>query len=364
MLDMLKGLWGSIKEPATFSEYVTQQFGRGLFAGGPVRADILKLVPQWLSRMGRCERLRAAALKEQGLHVPSVLFMAITGRCNYRCRHCYTQRYAKQDMALPLARRILTQGRELGIGLIVVSGGEPLLHRDFFQIPSGMLDVPFLVFSNGSLVPAFLDDGLATPNMLWLISVDGPREFNDARRGEGSYDTALRAMAALRERRIPFGFSATVSGGNVAAATDPEFVRSLAAEGCRSGFFLEQIPSPPVEPPLPDQIEAGLARCRQECSVPIVGFPADEVRFGGCQAGGNGIAHVSPDGYLEPCPAARLAADNLREVPFADAVAKPFFKEFRDLKERFSHENGSCSYSGHEETFEQALARLGAHSTV
>ncbi len=363
MLDMLKGIWGSIKEPATFSEYVTQQLGRGLLTGGPMRADVLRLVPQWLARMARCERLRAEAREKRGLHVPSVLFVAITGRCNYRCRHCYTQRYAKEDMPLPLARRILAEARDLGVALVVVSGGEPLLHRDFFQLPAEMPDVPFIVFTNGTLVPGFLADGLATPNMLWLVSVDGPRGFNDARRGAGSYDAALRAMAALRERRIPFGFSATLSGDNVAAAT-PEFVATMATQGCRAGFFLEQIPSPPTEPPLADQIAAALARCRSEGPLPIVGFPADEVRFGGCQAGGNGIAHVSPDGYLEPCPAARLAADNLQEVPFAAAVANPFFREFRGLKDRFAREGESCSYSGHEETFEQALARLGAHPTV
>jgi len=297
--------------------------------------------------------------------VPSVLFLAVTGRCNLRCRHCYTQRYAKEHMALPLARRILAEARELGVAMIVVSGGEPLLHRDFFQIPGEMPDVPFIVFTNGALVRAFLDDGLATPNMLWVVSVDGPREWNDARRGEGSYGAALAAMDVLRESRRPFGFSVTLSGDNVAAAATPDFVGSLVARGCRSGFFLEQIPSPPTTPPLAEQIEAGLARCRAAFSIPIIGFPADELRFGGCQAGGNGIAHISPDGYLEPCPAARLAADCLQDVSLAQALSNPFFQEFRDLKDRFSEEReSSCTYSGHEETFEQALDRLGARSTV
>lgn len=364
MFDTLRGVWGALKKPATFSEYVTQQFGRGLLTGPPVSAEVYGLAATWLARMGRCERIRAAAREERGLHVPSVLFLAVTGRCNFRCRHCYTQRYAKEHMPLPLARRILAEARELGVGLIVVSGGEPLLHRDFFQIPREMPDVPFTVFTNGSLVRQFLDDGLATPNMLWLVSADGPRAWNDARRGEGSLEGAMGAMDALRERRIPFGFSVTLSGDNVAAAATPEFVDSLVARGCRSGFFLEQIPSPPVTPPLPEQIEAGLDRCRKECAVPIIGFPADELSFGGCQAGGNGIAHISPDGYLEPCPAARLAADCLQETPLAAALANPFFKEFRDLKDRFSHESESCSYSGNEETFEQGLSRLGAHSTV
>jgi len=196
------------------------------------------------------------------------------------------------------------------------------------------------------------------------VSIDGPRDYNDARRGPGSHALALAAMDALRTRNLPFGFSITLSGGNVDAAATPEFVGSLVARGCRSGFFLEQIPSPPCDPPLGDRIEEGLARCRSQLAIPIIGFPADEIRFGGCQAGGNGIAHVSPDGYLEPCPAARLAADSLADVSLETALANPFFEEFRELKERFGGPGESCSYDGHRETFEQALARLGVRSTV
>lgn len=364
MRDLLRAGSHIVAEPATFSQYVTQQIGLGLLRGEPFRREVMELAPRLLSRMVACESVRAAAREERGLHVPSVLFMAITGRCNLHCRHCYTQRYAKEHMAMPLARRVLADGCELGVGLVVVSGGEPLLHRDFFEIPREMADVPFIVFTNGTHVPAFLADGLDSPNMLWFVSIDGPRELNDARRGAGSFDVALAAMDALRTRNVPFGFSVTLSGDNVAAAMAPEFVASLAAQGCRSGFFLEQIPSPPCDPPLSGQIDAGLERCRSAGCIPIIGFPADELRFGGCQAGGNGIAHVSPDGFLEPCPAARLAADSLAEVPFATAVASPFFKEFRELKERFSCDHEACSYAGHQESFEEALARYGARPTV
>ena len=201
--------------------------------------------------------------------------------------------------------------------------------------------------------------------MLWLVSVDGPREWNDARRGAGAYDIALGAMDALRERNTPFGLSITISVDNVDAATSPDFISTLVARGCRSGFFLEQIPSPSSEPPLGDRITEGLDACRGRLSIPIIGFPADEIRFGGCQAGGNGIAHVSPDGFLEPCPAARLAADSLQEVSLATALANPFFEEFRALKERSSEcDRESCSYAGHAKTFGEALERYGVRPTV
>jgi len=293
-----------------------------------------------------------------------VLFIAVTGRCNFRCKHCYTQGLPKKHMDLALARRIVSEACELGTSLIIVSGGEPLLHRDFFQIPREMPDVPFVVFTNGTYVEEFLREGRESPNLLWMVSCDGPREYNDARRGAGSFDIALAAMASLRARGIPFGFSATVSVDNVTAAVAPEFMASLVERGCRSGFVLEQIPGPPSDPPVGDIITRRLAVCRERLDVPIIGFPADEIRFGGCQAGGDGICHVSTDGHLEPCPAAHLAADSLAEVSLEAALSSPFFKEFRELKARFSTGNESCSYDGKEESFEGALARYGAHSTV
>jgi len=364
MLETLAAYARVKREPATFSEYVRRQLGQGLLMGAPLRSEVTALLPRLLRRMEEGESVRAAAREERGMHVPSVMFLAITGRCNFRCRHCYTRQYAAEHMSLPLARSILAQARELGVSLFVISGGEPLLHRDFFEIPAEMADVPFLVFTNGAFVPEFLAEGRESPNLLWLVSVDGPREWNDARRGAGSFDVALAAMDALRARGIPFGFSATLSVDNVVAATEPEFIASLVARGCRSGFFLEQIPGPPSDPPLGDIITERLALCRSQLRLPIIGFPADEIRFGGCQAGGNGICHVSPDGFLEPCPVARLAADCLAEISLEAAFSNPFLKEFRVLKERYSHGHESCTYNGKTETFEEVLARYGARSTV
>jgi hypothetical protein len=46
------------------------------------------------------------------------------------------------------------------------------------------------------------------------------------------------------------------------------------------------------------------------------------------------------------------------------ALSSPFIREFRTLKERFSRGDESCSYTDNAETFEEALARYGAHPTV
>jgi len=267
-------------------------------------------------------------------------------------------------MDLSLAKRILSEPYQLGVSLIVLTGGEPLLHRGSFSIPAGMPGVPFLIFTNGTLVPAFLEERVESPNTLWAVSIDGPRECNDQRRGAGTFDVACRAMAALRSRGLPFGFSATLSVDNLTAATSLEFVSDMAERGCRSGFFLEQIPGPLCNPPLGERISDRLAICRENAPIPVVGFPADEVRYGGCQAGGDGIAHISPDGLVEPCPAAHIAADSLVDVSLEAAFSNPFFEQFTKPTERFSTGAESCTYAEDGVSFQEVLGSYGARPTI
>ncbi len=292
------------------------------------------------------------------------MFLAVTGRCNLHCSHCYTGGYGHGHMRPALAQRILSEAYDLGVALVVVTGGEPLLHREFFSLPPAMPDVPFLIFTNGSFLPAFLADGAESANMLWAVSVDGPERLNDPRRGEGTFEAARQAMGALKDRGLPFAFSATLSAGNVADAMSLDFVSEMAEIGCRAGFFLEQLPGPPCDPPLGQQIDRLLAARRPESPIPLIGFPADEVRYGGCQAGGHGIVHISPDGSVEPCPAAHLAVDSLEDVSLATALASPFFAEFRRLKDDCSTGAESCAYIEHADSIQAGLSGHGARATV
>jgi MoaA/NifB/PqqE/SkfB family radical SAM enzyme len=320
-------------------------------------------LPRLLGRMTAAQSLRDQVRRERGVAVPAVLFLAITSECNYSCSHCYTQGYETGHMDVALAERILTQACQLGVALTIVTGGEPLLHREFFALPRAMPDVPFMVFTNGTLVPAFLDDGMASPNMLWAVSVDGPRAWNDARRGPGSYDAAMRAIHALRAHGLAFGFSSALTAENAGAALDAPFISKMAGLGCRAGIFIEQLPAPPCDPPLGQQIGRLLDACRQSSPIPLVGFPADEVRYGGCQAGGHGIIHVSPEGFVEPCPAAHIAVDSLADVSLEEALASPFLAEFRRLKDAVTTGGESCAYVEHAAGIQADLADVGCRTT-
>lgn len=154
-------------------------------------AALLRMVAGTWARSSKREKICA----ERNIAVPSVIFLSITGDCNLRCPHCYARGYPRKHMPLELAARIVSEGCQLGALLFVITGGEPLLYPEFFAIVRDMPDVPFLIFTNGTRVPAFLADGGATPNMLWAVSIDGPKQWNDARRGE--------VRSTLPVRRLP-----------------------------------------------------------------------------------------------------------------------------------------------------------------
>lgn len=87
----------------------------------------------------------------------------LTYRCNYHCIHCYCAPYnnarnEKKELKFLHWQDILNQTYELGGIFLTITGGEPLLHKDFLKIYNYARNKGFLVtiFTNGF----FLDDGM------------------------------------------------------------------------------------------------------------------------------------------------------------------------------------------------------------
>ena len=83
--------------------------------------------------------------------------LALTHRCNLRCRHCYAACGADaEDSELPLARwlALLDELADAGCLFMVMTGGEPLFHRDFARIYTAAREKGIMVsvFTNGTLV--------------------------------------------------------------------------------------------------------------------------------------------------------------------------------------------------------------------
>ncbi len=106
---------------------------------------------------------RFGPLREAGVRRQLVSFdIEVTARCNNNCRHCYINLSAgdkaarKNELALPEIRRIADEAVSMGAVWCLLTGGEPLLREDFFDMYLLLKRRGLLVsiFTNATLVKA------------------------------------------------------------------------------------------------------------------------------------------------------------------------------------------------------------------
>ena len=135
------------------------------------------------------------------------LFLELTLQCNARCFHCgssCTPSAAEDELTFDEYRRLLTGVKEdfdLSRILLCITGGEPLLRPDFFEIMTFAKKLGFRwgMTSNGTLITKEVAHKLAECGMSTIsISIDGLRDTHDALRGmPGGYDRAMEGIENL-----------------------------------------------------------------------------------------------------------------------------------------------------------------------
>lgn len=165
-----------------------------------MRRDINTLKLEGLERQRRrFERNTSSPTLQQ-------LFLEVTPRCNLSCIHCGSrcdEHAETQEVSLRDYRRILKRVRK-AFGekiFIVLTGGEPMLRSDIYEIGSYARDLGFSwgMTTNGTLIgpkeaQRLVDSGLCTVS----ISIDGTPATHDAvRRHGGAYEGAVRGVKSL-----------------------------------------------------------------------------------------------------------------------------------------------------------------------
>jgi len=138
----------------------------------------------------------------------------VTGRCNLECLHCSASANPaySTDMTTAQLREVINALDQAGICKVHVSGGEPLIREDFFEIVSTFRErkIPITLFTNATLVSSEVVRRLVSEGNILSIStsLDGsnPRS-HDALRGDGTFDKAVKGIRLLVE--AGFGVHAT-----------------------------------------------------------------------------------------------------------------------------------------------------------
>jgi MoaA/NifB/PqqE/SkfB family radical SAM enzyme len=306
--------------------------------------------------------------RERGVQVPPLVIASITRRCNLNCRGCYAR--ARRGSPRPELTdeqwsNLFAQARELGVSVIMLAGGEPLMRPGILDITREFPGIVFPFFTNGLL----LDDPIvarfrAQPQVIPVLSIEGWEPETDKRRGHGVFESVAAAAEKLRAAGIFFGVSLTVTRRNFEAVTAEGLVQAQIGNGCSLFIFVEYTPAEPGTEELtllPAQ-RRGLVEfsgSMQERSRPVfIVFPGDEEQFGGCLAAGRGFVHIGPDGSLEPCPFAPFSDTNAADASLEDALKSHLLRAIRDNHAELKETRGGCALWRRREWVE-GLAKQG-----
>jgi Fe-coproporphyrin III synthase len=136
------------------------------------------------------------------------VFLEITSRCNLQCRHCYnaSNPYVKTELPRTLISRLLKETKAMGCTHVIISGGEPLLHRDVFEILKECRTLGFMVdfITNGTLIDRKKAGYLTSLATRVQVSLDGYNpETNDPVRGAGSFNRIMEGIHFLTSEGNP-----------------------------------------------------------------------------------------------------------------------------------------------------------------
>jgi len=146
-----------------------------------------------------------AAEMKAGLDAPICLTWELTYACNLQCIHCLSSSGIRDTRELNTAEAeaVIDELERMQVFYVNIGGGEPTVRSDFWHLVDYCVahDVGVKFSTNGSRINAEVAERLAASDYVDVqISIDGAdAATNDAVRGEGSFDTAVAAMAHLHE---------------------------------------------------------------------------------------------------------------------------------------------------------------------
>lgn len=145
----------------------------------------------------------------------------ITNRCNLKCKHCvYTSgEWDMPDMTFETVKKLVPSFKKMGVKEVHITGGEPLVNKDFFKIAKHLKEQGFgtRVQTNGILITKEIAIKLKESGIEYvLISIDGlEKAHNSFRNNEKSYEKAINAVKICTEAGIYTRVNTVINRSNV-----------------------------------------------------------------------------------------------------------------------------------------------------
>jgi AdoMet-dependent heme synthase len=293
------------------------------------------------------------------LGVPISVHMDLTYRCNERCVHCYLDHDDRGEMTTAEIKGILDQLAEAGVFFLTLSGGEPLMRKDFFDIVAYARSLMFnvKVKTNGLLIgqkEAQRLQELGVENLQISVYSHRPEIHDRITKVKGSLERTKNAIRFLRAQGLKLTIANVMMTANLG---DQSGVRELAKElDCI--YTLDPTITPHIDGDMsllklriPTHELENLMRSPElvggdvdEYCAPAPPADADVLESTPCSAG-HTACYISPYADVFPCVQFPLPTGNLRSEKFLDIWNdSPQMKDVRSIR---LQDLSTCSGCGH-----------------
>ena len=327
-----------------------------------------------------------------GMYRP-VVFWNITNRCNLACSHCYSRsgpgRTTEGELTTAEAFGIIDDLAEMGVPLILFTGGEPLMRADILELSrhAQSRGLKMALSTNGTLITPEFARKIKECGIEYAgISLDGAKAatHDRFRNSPGAFDLTIRAFAACKEAGLRCGERVTLTKEN---CRELEALVDLSLSLGASRFCLYwlvptgrgsdsysrlQLDRDEVTEALsllylkaketdPAAMEFLTVDAPQDCIHLIASMEKDgsedltDAREllaslkGGCSAGTR-VANIDSQGNVYPCQFARspeFLVGNIRDQLFSElwsGCSNSVLARFREKQARFGGRCGMCRY--------------------
>jgi heme b synthase len=305
----------------------------------------------------------------------------ITRSCNLNCVHC---RAAAERGPYPgeldtaKCFEILEQIARVGQPIVILTGGEPLLREDVFELAQHgtRLGLRMVMATNGTLVTPEIAERIKSCGIKRVsVSIDGAsaEEHDQFRKVPGAFDASLESIEWLKKAGIEFQINTTVTRHNVHQIRD---ILDLAVKlGAVAHHIFLLVPTGRAKEMVNQEIDAleyeKLLRWFYEMrnQVPLhlkatcaphyyrilrqeAHARGEKVNFDtygldavtrGC-LGGTSFCFISHDGIVQPCGYLELNSGDLKKSSFGEVWRdSQIFKRLRDFS-AYEGKCGRCEY--------------------
>jgi radical SAM protein with 4Fe4S-binding SPASM domain len=299
---------------------------------------------------------------------PSLISWNLTKQCNLRCPHCYLEagRKAENELTTAECLGLLDEMKSLGTEMVILTGGEPLLRKDIYDIAQAASGYGFWVVmgSNGVLITDKVAQKMVQCGVKGVgISLDSldPQKHNNFRGGPNAWEYSVRALDICRAHGLEVLVQTTVMAINYDEIPHLlAFAREKGAWSFNLYFLVQTGRGQAMNDLSAEQSEAMLSSLvdvqdhyrpmlvRAKCAPHFKRIAYEKgqggLESGGCMAGTQ-YCRITPEGDVTPCPYMTVVAGNIRQQSFTDIWhTSPVLQQLRDTSQ-LKGRCGRCEYN-------------------